>query len=554
MSDTISKVIVNPYPPINLGLDDINPAIQLFGSRFFSDQTVLEFLVELLLVAYSPKLLAYSPKNIEDMKPFNKIFPDRDILQNWDKNKSLLYAPPARLNLKLFSFIGASKLETRHESHKKHYNDILNELRNRIDSDSPGEEDDILRTIENLFLGFQGAGFDRTWCAQAFIPISKNILAGETIWRQTKAKYDLVKDWSEALKHFSRSQHIFLARGGELLYLQLCNALRQSSEGIDSSSRLLGISLNETEADPVKLYEALGEAFNEIMVSCPPALDKIALLIDQIDGETAQRTDGEMDNERFTKCGWCPEDSWREGYLFAVEFLRVCQAEIDPIERIEMLKLCCAFQVLRSLCTQSARVVPWSKERLNNGNGLRFIWAISSPSGEDSIVKQVSQRNLKAIQQLIYNAIRIPEIKGNVEKYYRKTSTDLYKEADTRYGDRFFLSLSKKIGFVVPKKGPGARFVLSDQMIRYLVLVLIRPGERCTLDTFKGLMFAHYGLAIDGKYIQRACAWSDYPALSELEAGNDDWLVQKLRASGFLIHLSDACSLVRNPFGEIINS
>jgi hypothetical protein len=206
---------------------------------------------------------------------------------------------------------------------------------------------------------------------------------------------------------------------------------------------------------------------------------------------------------------------------------------------------------MRSLCAQSARVVPWSKERLSNGNELGFIWAISSPSGEDSIIKQVSQRNLKAVQQLIYNAIRIPEIKGNVEKYYRKTSIQsLYKEADTRYGDRFFLSLSKKIGFVVPKKGPGARFVLSDQIIRYFVLSLIRPGERCTLDTFKHLMFAHYGLAIDGKYIQKACIWSDYPQLSEPAAGNDDWLVQKLRASGFLIHLSDACSLVQNPFGE----
>lgn len=551
MNNSIYKTMIRPYPPITPGFlseEDINPAIQLFGSRLFSDQTVLEFLVELLLVAYSPK-------KIMDMKPFNKVFPDRDILQNWDKNKRLLYAPPARLNLKLFSFIGASKLETRHESHKKHYKDILNELRNRIDSDSPGEEDDILRTIENLFLGFQGAGYDRTWCAQTFVPISFALLSAETLWNQSLTKDTNNLDWhiiTDRFRHFfSVSRHRFLARGGELLYLQLCNALRQSSGEIDSLSRRLGISLNEIEADSVKLYEALGDAFNTIMAHCPPALDKIALLIDKIDGETVQRTDGETDSERFTNCGWCPEDSWMEGYLFAVEFLRVCQAEMDPIERIEMLKLCCAFQVLRSLCAQSARVVPWSKERLSNGNGLGFIWAISSSSGEDSIIKQVSQRNLKAIQQLIYNAIRIPEIKGNVDKYYRKTSTQsLYREADTRYGDRFFLSLSKKIGFVVPKKGPGARFVLSDHIIRYLVLALIRPGERCTLDTFKGLMFAHYGLAIDGKYIQKACAWSDYPSLSESETGNDDWLVQKLRASGFLIHLSDACSLVQNPFGN----
>ena len=550
MNNLVFETVVKPYPPINLGFlsgEDINPAIQLFGSRFFSDQTVLEFLVELLLVAYSPKKLL-------DMKPFNKVFPDRDFLQNWSPNERLLYASPARLNLKLFSFIGASKLETRHESHKDHYQDILDKLRNRIDSDSPGEEDDILRTLENLFLGFQGAGYERTWCAQTFVPISFALLSAETLWNQSLAKRSGDLDWRKITKEFrhffSVSRHRFLARGGELLYLQLCNALRQSSEKIDLFSRHLGISLNKVEADPAKLYNDLGNAFKTIMAHCPPALDKIALLIDQVDGETVQRTDGKADNERFTNCGWCPEDSWREGYLFAIEFLRVCQAEIDSIERIEMLKLCCAFQVLRSLCAQSARVVPWSKERLSNGNGLEFIWAVSSPSGEDSIIKQVSQRNLKSVQQLIYDAIHIPKIKENVDKYYRKTSQSLYKEANTRYGDRFFLSLSKKIGFVVPKKGPGARFVFSDQIIRYLVLALIRPGERCTLDTFKHLLFAHYGLAIDGKYIQKARAWCDDPLLSESAMGNDDWLVQRLRASGFLIHLSDACSLVQNPFGE----
>jgi hypothetical protein len=551
MSNSIIETVIRPYPPITLTFssrETINPAIQLFGSRLFADQTVLEFLVELMLVANSPKKLL-------DMKPFNSVFPDRNVLQNWSQNKKLLYDPPARLNLKLFSFLGVSKLETRHESHKKYYKYILKKIESHIDSDSSGEKEDILRTIENLFLGFQGVGQNRTWCAQTFIPVSVNVLARETIWEQTKAKDNSVKEWSEALKHFSHSQHLFLARGGELLYLQLCNALRQSSEEIDSFSRLMEISLNETEADPLKLYNALGIVFKAIMTDCPPALDKIALLIDQIDEETVKRTDGEGDDEPFANCGWCHEDSWMEGYLFAVEFLRVCQAEIDPIERIEMLKLCCAFQVLRSLCAQSARVVHWSKERLSNGNGLGFIWAISSPLGEDSIIKQVSQRNLRAIQQLIYNAIRIPEIKKNVENNYQRISEKttvktIYNEADTRYGDRFFLSLSKKIGFVVPKKGPGARFVLSDQIIRYFVLSLIRPGERCTLDTFKHLMFAHYGLAIDGKYIQKACIWSDYPQLSESAVSNDDWLVQKLRASGFLIHLSDACSLVQNPFGE----
>ena len=88
MSNAVHETVIKPYPPITLDFasrENINPAIQLFGSRLFTDQTVLEFLVELLLVAYSPKKIA-------DMKLFNEVFPDRDILQNWDQGKRLLYA------------------------------------------------------------------------------------------------------------------------------------------------------------------------------------------------------------------------------------------------------------------------------------------------------------------------------------------------------------------------------------------------------------------------------------------------------------------------------
>ena len=379
------------------------------------------------------------------------------------------------------------------------------------------------------------------------MPISTSFLACESIWQQTKARREEVSTWGEALKHFTHSQHVFLARGGELLYLQLCNALRQPPDNICSLRSDLGIALDATETNPKSLYDALTNACSEIKEQCPHALDKLACLIDEIDGATAQATDGADGlNDRFTRCGWCPEDSWREGYLFAVEFLRVCQANLDPIKRVEMLTLCCAFQVLRSLCAQSARVAPWPEERLDNGNGLRFVWAISSPSGGNRIIKQISQRNLLALRELIHSAIRIPEIQENIEREPEK----VYKEADTRYGDKLFLSLSKKLGFVVPQRGPGARFVFSDQILRYLVLALIRPGERCTLDKFKDRLFAHYGLAIDGEYIQRACIWSGYPPLSSIATSSDDWFVQMLRAAGFLIHLSDACSLVQNPFGE----
>lgn len=85
-----------PYSP-----DDAksmkNPAIQLYGSRFFSDQTVSELLVEFLLVVFSPKRFGEAGIFKGALPPFDCI---------WSNSDKFEYAPKARLNLKLFRSLG----------------------------------------------------------------------------------------------------------------------------------------------------------------------------------------------------------------------------------------------------------------------------------------------------------------------------------------------------------------------------------------------------------------------------------------------------------------
>jgi hypothetical protein len=89
------------------------------------------------------------------------------------------------------------------------------------------ETDEILKTLENLFLGFQSVGGQRTWCAASFLPIAREVmLAGETLWNETAARRAGVHGLGfGALIASCTSSHsaviFFLARGGELLYLQL---------------------------------------------------------------------------------------------------------------------------------------------------------------------------------------------------------------------------------------------------------------------------------------------------------------------------------------------
>jgi hypothetical protein len=540
------------FPPISLDLqrEDQNPAIQLFGRRFYSDQTISEYLIEFLLVASSQKRVGNT--NVVD----DALFPDLELLRSWPDNSTLDYAPKAHLNLKLFAFISSSKLETRHSSHRKQYETLLKEYSNQIQLSSGSRLDkkEVLKTLENLFLGFQGVGGQRTWCAASFMPINRDMLAGESIWRETRAAKKGVRSWDQALSYFSHSQRIFFARGGELLYLQLCNALRQEEGILKEWVQMAGLGLPKENFKPENLLKSLEMAITSILNACPPAIGQLANFLDKgVDTETQIRTDSQIQNgePRFASCGWVPEENWREGYLFANELLNISNAAIDPIERLEMLDLACGVQVLRSLCAQGARFVERSQSDMDGTGPLKYVWVLSDPKGEHAVIKQISQRNLNAVQRLIYDAIRNPEIQLGQDDMDENEINKIYREADRKYGHKLFLTLAKRIGLVGPRRGAGARFRLNDKLVRFFVLAIIPPGERITYDSFKKLLFAHFGIAVDEQQITKACNWSGTSKLSTLGGSTDDWLMEMLDASGVLITLSDSHSLIHNPFDGI---
>jgi len=536
------------FPPIGLKTDshDRNPAIRLFGRRLFVDQTVPELLLEFLLVAASPKRVGSKGDVV------SSILPDLNLLLSWPTGHGLEYAPKARLNLKLFAFLGASKLDTRHEAHRQHYRQLITELSSpeNLSKGSLGTNE-ILKTLENLFLGFQSVGGQRTWCAASFLPIAREFIADESIWRVTAARAGEVNGWDSALDYFSHTQQLFLARSGALLFLQILNALRTDEGEIRQWVDRAGLSLDQRESSPVLLHGAITEALDSVLDACPATVGKLAEFLDTgVEKQTAERTDFHSDKitPRFASCGWCPQESWPEGLLFAVEILRLCGAVIDPIERLEMLEIACAMQVLRSLCAQSMRYVP-SMFRLENDIGaLNYIWAFSDPAGSQTVTKQISRRNVNAIQRLIFNAVRNPDLYIGLECLTDRELKRITNDMDKRYGYKLFMTVAKRIGLIVPKRGAGARFVLNDKILRFLVLSLLRPGERVTYDTFKKLLLAHYGIAVDDAGLAASCEWSGTSRLTTLGGNSDAWLIEMLNAAGVLICLSDSCSLVRNPF------
>lgn len=508
-----------------------NPAIRLFGNRFSNDQTSMELLCEFLLVITSKK-------RIDDAE-YATAFPPITLLIDWN-NVELEYAPKARLNLKLFAFLSASRLDSRHLTHREHYTQLIQELKKRIKVDS-NDKTQVVKTLENLLLGFQGAGTSRTWCAQSFVPISRGLVAGEAIWNETKAKSHYAESWSYVLDnaklYFSLNKHRFLARGGELLYLQICNAMKQSPDAIQSWNQEAKLEFSTEELEPGKLLNSLERGMAKFFSACPKFIDDLAEFIDdKLDPETAAKTDMHEQQPRFVEAGWCNSATWQEGYLLAVEMNRILSSGLDVMDSVYYLETLFMLHTLRNLIMQSSRC-------LSNGEAKwpGYYMAINRSDEENGTLKRISHQSLKNIEKTIYMAIR-----SHMQDTDIVQDDKILKEADTRSGHKFFLKMAKQAGLVIPKRGAWARFVLTPQILRVLVTTIVPQQGRITYETFKQLIRARWGMVFDEAGFGECCEWLGVEKVY-LSSDTDAWLLEMLAESGLLMHLSDSCALVLHP-------
>lgn len=528
--------------------EDFNPAIRLFGRRFSEDQQTMDMLAEFLLVCVSDKKI-YE-------QPFTTAFPDEATLRDWrTKSAGLSYFPKARLNLKLFAFLESSRLDTRDASHRKHAERLWHDLAEGVDLESAAEKTSFLKTLSALFLGFWGNGASRTWCTQTFLPFCRELLCGEEIWNATKARSIKPADWDEVLNRFSElfdsSKHRFLARSGESLYLQICNALTQTDQEVtEAIASRPGISLLKDELVPMTLKDNLSKSLTSFFDSTPPGLSDIIRFVDtSTDMETQTVSDYPGGEPRNVSCGWIPKHSWTEGYLFAVELNRILSANIGIIDKLEMLEVECTLQVLRTLASQTYR------ETLTPGgsaDGSDYRVLLCDTGSRKRKLKAFSEQSLSEITREIQQVVRKPDLQEKVREHFAndpnpdKKFKSAYTDAD-KYSYKLYRKLGKSIGLVVPPRGNGMKFTLNEKILRCLVLSLV-PVRRMTLDTFKAQMKAHHGFVFDLKGLCDSRNWAGRSGELAGEESGDAWLERMLEASGMLVRLSDACSLVRNPF------
>jgi len=513
-------------------LDLQNPAIELFGRRFYKDQEPLEYLHEFLLVFSSPKDADGGGAH--------------EFRLSSDEPPHPSYYPKARVPLKLFAFFPLSKLETRHDVHRRHYLKAVEQINAAFSglSATDYKKEEAVRLLQSLLSGFVGIGKNRTWVTFSFLPFATALLSREVTWQHPdalKEKKGAIKTWDDARNYFDQKTRNFFGRGGELIFLQLINLFAEPD-----APELLTLVEQEgyghlKEKPVVELKRRLENSLREILEDAVSQLDGIVRLIESLLAEYGIERD-----EKGSQFAWVPKSTRIEAYLFAFEMENICGSTLSSLEKVDLLHTLISFQVMRSLCFQSRRVDTQFGKTF--GFAGDYVWIVCAFEEEKaSGARKMAESSCAAIEGMIYRAVRSPLLRSRT----LSRAKNALQNADDN-GFKHFRKFGKQLGFIVPIKGPGQRFVLHPGLLRFLVAALVKPGEYLRLTEFYKRVFAHYGIALGGEPLATAVAWLSGNA-SEKSYGLDvstAWVEEALQQGGFLIELSDAVSIVHNPGPE----
>jgi hypothetical protein len=517
-----------------------NPAIYLYGKRFYKDQTPVEYLAEFLLVFASPKkryLLG------ENEVAYRGAF-EFDIEEN-----EPCYYPKDKVALKLFSFFSSSKLETRHSAHHKAYMDSLDKLAEKIDGNDKKEATQLL---QSLFNGFVGVSSNRTWVTHCFLPASASLLSREIDWlhsgKSGAKDQDLTWVYDEKIicnsplepksencdiiKYFVHDRHNFMARGGESLFLQLVNLFENINHD-DINDLQESIYYGHLKSFLINIRKDVEADLSALLSSGTGSLNyAVDFVSDTLRGYDI--------NPNPATLGWIPSSSKVEALLFAVEIRNICSSGLGNLEKLDLLQILCCMQVLRTHCFQANRLD--TAELMTDGFVGNYVWVAANENApaNDSL-RKIAQESFKKMDNVLYRVLR-NEVLPKPNKY----------DEATKHGYDIFKKLAKDLGLVIPRQGQGTRFVLHQGLLRFLVAALIRPGERIRLNQFYQRIFAHYGIAIGGDQLKVALQWIGKESDSDTYAvaSSSTWVEEALKQGGFLVELSDAVSMVTNPGEE----
>lgn len=512
---------------------DENLQIQTYGKRIFNSQTVGEYLLEFLLVFLGAEkelgnFLRYSQRNNRHIFKYN-------------------YSMNPHIGLKRFILYEKTKMESRFEVDTDAYNMLNDILKNKIES-SAMAEDDILTLIRNLFNGFTMVTGDRGWFAQSLMPICKETIFCEAIGSKSKKENEdrsnLQMIGPDGFKidtetRFNFKQHLFLARGGEVYFMHLM-------QGLNEISKEQGKEVADQYNDEIR------HLINKLITSYPE-FSALANWIEGIwnDYILEKSNDSDEEKKRLIKiegqCQWIPEEYSRRSKHVVFELINILEADINVIDKINLISKGIVFQILRMMSE-----LAFIQARGEEGHNRSWIIHFNSNSDADSKVKRLAIENYKNIEEdhIIAISQKLKYVKPGSSFAKKSDVAKLKNAALDSY--KLLRKLGKDIGVIVPIKGDNMRLTLSDEIIRFLVLALVPPTKKITLDTFLNKLYEQFGIIIGPKQLilnqkGRGISISETSYLNN----NLEQFQSLLKMNGFLNELSDAISIVINPYESI---
>ena len=477
----------------------------LFGNRFKSDQTLYEYMIEFLLV--------YSSAKSDNLTDGKMSFHDTTI------EKKLSYWVEPRMALRRFVFYDKARKKGTIKADEQAYQEMIKLLKAKMEDMSEEDKNEYLESIQDLFHGYAVVIKNRFWGAQALLPICPEFMmcGCDPSEKKRKAAVKWDDDPITVDSKFSFDRRNFLARGGELYYLHLLQGL----EGQPEKKNTLEYLLNDLVA-----------------VQCEK-ISKMASFVQ----ETWEKGMG-FDRDELSQqlnLSFIPENAYKECEVYSVdELINFLSCKMHPINRMEILAKGIMFQIMR--------MMSW---RVSNylGNDKRK-WIVDMKGASKDSVKKIAADAYSALEADFMTVLNQIAREFDISEDEMMTCVQKAKQDSLD----IFRAKGKEMQCIIPNKGAFERFSLSEDIIRFLVLALIAPGEKMTLNMFLEKLYEHYGIVIGPNEYRKSLENDDSldTSLASCFAENEVAFQKFLKETGFLKELSDATSIVTNPYASIL--
>lgn len=476
----------------------------LFGNRFKSDQTLYEYLVEFLLV--------YSSAKESDLSSGKMQFHSTSI------DTKMSYWVEPRMGLRRFIFYDKARKNGAIKADEKAYQKMIEILMNKMEGINDENGHEYIESIQDLFHGYAVVIKKRFWGAQALLPICPEFMmcGCDPSESKRKASVNWEDDPETVDSKFSFDRRNFLSRGGEVYYLHLLQGLKNKDE------------------KRIKLEYLLNDL---VCVQC----EKISKMASFIEDTWEEEMGFEKQHlAQQLNLSYIPEKAYKECSEYCIdELINYLSCKMHPINRMEILAKGLMFQIMRMMSWCVSNYLGIEKKK----------WIIDMRGISTDTVKKIAAESYRSIEDdfmtvlnQIAREIDIPE--DDLMSYVRKAKKDSLD---------IFRAKGKELQCIIPITGPFERFSLSEDIIRFLVLSLIAPQEKMTLHMFLAKLYDHFGIVIGPDEYRKSLGDDSVmeTSLANSFAENVISFQNFLKATGFLRELSDATSIVVNPYSDL---